>query len=161
LLFPLILSQVLQISTLPSKSLKPTYLFEILKFLMKTVLCITTFIFSWGMHIQNNSITPTIYEYRPIISEYYVWHPMTNKIYPVDCDHLDCDAILSCRRLPTFWKDIIAPSSGSKLSLKLWRWSDTCLQTADNYIQDHKMSQPRRLQLTYLLPWEPHILNST
>jgi hypothetical protein len=42
------------------------------QFLTEAVFRIINFILYWGMNIQNNNMKPTI-------SQYYLWHPNTNK----------------------------------------------------------------------------------
>jgi hypothetical protein len=48
------------------------------EFLVEAVLSIISFIFCSSMNVQNNDITPAT-------SQYYVWHPITNKLNPLNC----------------------------------------------------------------------------
>jgi hypothetical protein len=47
------------------------------QFLIEAVFHIISFILCWGMNIQNNM--------KPVTSQYYVWHPIINKLNPLNC----------------------------------------------------------------------------
>jgi hypothetical protein len=66
---------------------------------------------------------------------------------------LGCDTVWTCRLIPTFWRNILSPSSALNM--------ETVSLKHGNYLQIHMASQPRTTTWTSSLLWEPHILNLT
>ena len=51
---------------------------NLIQFLIQDVFLIITFHFTWCMHIQSNDNTPAT-------SQNYIRHPVTNKLYSLNC----------------------------------------------------------------------------
>ena len=67
---------------------------NLLWFLVKTVFWIITFL-TWCMHIQNNDITPAT-------SQNYIWYPIANKLYFLNCWYYSVLYKKSCSQLKIF-----------------------------------------------------------
>ena len=70
---------------------------NLLSFLTKIVFWIITYLLAWHRHILNNDITP-------VTSQNYtsLWHPITNKLYSLNCWYYSVVYKKSCSQLMIF-----------------------------------------------------------
>jgi hypothetical protein len=86
-----------------------------------------------------------------------IWYLVQGQFIDIYCGLQDCGTMLSSSLLPIFHTHLMPPSYTvvTHVVFTPENGGGMLLQNIGNHQQDHMESQPRRTQLTPLLPWEP------